>query len=150
LHGKEPLLRHMTCEVRYDDGYLYLDHCGRLLKKLVGDGTEWIVTPNPTAQRTTVFNLLDGTALGFNFQSASLTLDRTAADEVITAEEADVFVKQTGDMLEKIIDELEVTEFTRVGYREQYYFSFESKEESEKWIGELGLFSASENLLAAF
>jgi hypothetical protein len=150
LHGKEPLLRNMTCEVRYEDGYFYLDRCGKLLKKLIGDGTEWVVTSNPTAQATTVFHILDGMALGFGFRSASLTLDRTVADEVIGAEEAEAFVKQAGDVLEEVIDELEVTEFTRVGYREQYYFPFENKEESEKWIGELGLFSAPENLLAAF
>lgn len=150
LHGKEPLLRYMACEVRYNDGYLYLDHCGRLLKKLVGEGAEWIVAPNPTPQGTTVFNVLAGTSLGFSFRSASMTLDRTAVDEVITAEEAEAFIKQAGDVLEMVIDELEVTEFTRVGYREQYHFPFESKEESEKWISELGLFSISPTLLQAY
>jgi hypothetical protein len=150
LHGKEPLLRHMTCEVRYDDGYLYLDHCGRLLKKLVGEGAEWIVAPNPTAQATTVFNILSSTSLGFSFRAASLTLDRTTADEVIAAEEAEEFIRQAGDVLEMVIDELEVTELTRVGYREQYYFPFESKEESEKWIDGLGLFSVSPGLLQAY
>jgi hypothetical protein len=68
LHGKEPILRHMTCEVRYE-GYLYLDHCGRLLKKLVGDGSEWIVAPNPTVQGTTAFNIVTGTSLVFNIGS---------------------------------------------------------------------------------
>jgi hypothetical protein len=85
LKGKEPLLRHVTCEVRYDNGYLYLDHCGRLLKKLVGDQAEWVVAPNPTPQGTTVLNMLAGTTLGFNFRSASLTLDRTVDDEIICA-----------------------------------------------------------------
>src|SRR5689334_12652187 len=106
LHGKEPLRRHMACEIRYDDGYLYLDHCGRLLKKLVGEGDEWIVVPNPTAQGTTAFNALAGTSLGFGFRSASLTLDRTSADEVIADEEAEAFIKQAGDALGMVIDEL--------------------------------------------
>src|SRR5262245_27201153 len=101
LHGKEPILRFMTCEVRYEGGYLSLDHCGRLLKKLVGDGAEWIVAPNPTAQGTTLFNVLDGTSLGFNFRSAVLTLDRTAADEKIAAEEVEAFIKQAGEVLER-------------------------------------------------
>jgi hypothetical protein len=122
LHGKEPLLRHMTCEVRYDGGYLYLDHCGRLLKKLIGDGAEWIVAAQPTAQETTVFNLVAGTSLGFSFRAARLTLDRTTADEKIATEEMEAFIKQAGDVLEMIIDELEVTEFTRIGYRELYRF----------------------------
>lgn len=150
LHGKEPILRHMTCEVRYEGGYLYLDHCGRLLKKLVGDEAEWIVATQPTPQGTTAYNVLAGTSLGFNFRSASLTLDRTAADEMIEAEEVEKFIRQACDMLEKVIDELEVAEFTRVGYREKYYFPFESKEDSEKWISELGLFSVSPSFLQAF
>jgi hypothetical protein len=149
LHGKEPILRHMTCEVRYE-GYLYLDHCGRLLKKLVGDGSEWIVAPNPTVQGTTAFNIVAGTSLGFNLQSARVTLERTSGDEKIEAEEAEAFIEQAGDTLETVVDELEVTELTRVGYREQYHFPVESKEEAEKWIGELGLFSVSPNLLQAF
>jgi hypothetical protein len=150
LRGKEPILRHMTCEVRYDGGYLYLDQCGRLLKKLVGSGADWIVAPHPTPQGTTAFNVLAGTSLGFGFQSASLKLDRTASDEKIEVEEVEAFIKQTGDVLEMVIDELEVTEFTRVGYREQYHFPFENKDEAEKWISELGLFSVSPNLLQAF
>ena len=36
-----------------------------------------------------------------------------------------------------VIDELEIAEVTRVGYREQYYFSFDDKEDSEKWIADL-------------
>jgi hypothetical protein len=150
LHGKEPLLRQMTCEVRYQDGYLYLDHCGRLLKRLVHDSAEWIVAPEPAPQGTTLLNLLAGTALRFGLRSASIGLDRTAADEVIATDEANEFIKEVGDVLEMVIDELEVAELTRVGYREQYYFSFDSKEDSEKWIGELGLFSVPQGLLKAF
>jgi hypothetical protein len=149
LRGKEPILRHMTCEVRYE-GYLYLDPCGRLLKKLVGDGSEWIVAPNPTVQGTTAFNIVAGTSLGFNLQSARVTLERTSGDEKIAAEDVGTFMQQVGDVLEQVIDELEVTELTRIGYREQYHFPAESKEEAEKWIGELGLFSVSANLFQAF
>jgi hypothetical protein len=53
-------------------------------------------------------------------------------------------------VLERVIDELEVTELIRVGYREQYHFPFESKEESEKWISGLNLFSVSAGLLQAY
>jgi hypothetical protein len=150
LHGKEPLLRQMTSEIRYQDGYLYLDHCGRLLKKLVRDGAEWVVAPDPVPQGTSVLNLLAGTVLRFGVRSAVLTLDRTAVDEVISADESQEFVNQVGAVLEMVIDELEVDELSRVGYREQYYFSCESKEETEQWINELCLFSVSPGLLQAF
>src|SRR5713101_7454841 len=113
VHGKEPLLRRMVCEVRYDDGQLYLDHCGRLLKKLFKDAPEWIVSPNPTPQGTSLFDIVAGTQLGFSLASASLTLDKSLGDEVISGEEGEDFIKQVGAILTLVLDELEVSRFTR-------------------------------------
>lgn len=150
LHGKEPLLRQATCEVRYQRGYLYLDHCGRLLNKLVGDGSVWVISPDPMPQGATAYNILTGTSLRFGSGSTALTMDRTSGDELIAVEEAAEFTKQIGEVLNTILDELEVTEFTRVGYREKYFFSFESKEAAEDWIAQLGLFNVAPALLDAF
>lgn len=150
LNGSEPLLRNMVCEVRYQDGYLYLDHCGRLLKKLVGDGSEWIAGTDPTPQGATAFNILAGTQLRVNQKAAALSLDKSSTDEVIDTDEVACFIKQVADVLEMAFDELEATEISRLGYREMHYFSFDSKEESEKWLQDLGLFSVSSCLLDSF
>src|SRR5271157_5349967 len=93
LHGKEPFLRQMVCEVRFQDGYLYLDHTGRLLKKLARDSAEWIVAPDPTPKGTAVFNTLDVTVLQFGLRSANFMLDRSAYDDVIAPEEAEKYIK---------------------------------------------------------
>jgi hypothetical protein len=140
----------MVCEVRYDDGQLYLDHCGRLLKKLLKDAPEWIVCPNPTPQGTSLFDIVAATQLGFSMASASLALDKSLGDEVISEEEAGDFIKQVGAVLTLVLDELEVSRFTRLGYREQYFFPFESKEESENWIRGLGLFTVAPTFLEGF
>jgi hypothetical protein len=150
IRGKEPMLRHVICEARYSDGQLYLDHCGRLLKKLLREMPDWVLTPEPTTRGTNLHNLLTGTRLVFALESASLSLDRSSTDEVIDAEEVTEFIRQLEDVVGLVLDELEVTEFTRVGYREYHHFAFDSKEEAEKWLQELGLVTVSAGLYEVF
>src|SRR5262249_52425477 len=125
IHDKEPLLRRIVCEGRYLDGQLYLDHCGRLLKGLPRQTPDWVRGPDPTPRAATLHNLRAGTQLGIRLDATSLSLDRSATDELIDPEEVTDFRQQVEDVLGKVLDELEVTEFNRVGYREQYYFSFD-------------------------
>lgn len=150
IQGKEPLLRRSVCGVGYQDGQLYLDHCGRLLKRLLGETPDWILAPEPTPQGTTLYNLRTGTQLGFSVSAASLSLDKSAADETIEADEFNEFLGQVDSTLALVFDELEVSRFTRVGYREFYYFSFGTKEESETWLRELGLVTVAPSLYQAF
>src|SRR5205823_1035418 len=115
--------------------------CGRLLKQLLGQAPEWVVAPEPTPQGTSLFNVRTGAQVGISMGSASLALDRRTADEVIDASELEEFLAQIDSALGLVVDELEVSQFTRVGYREDYYFSCESKEESETWLQGLGVVS---------
>jgi hypothetical protein len=149
LKGKEPFLRRIVCEVRFRDGQLYLDHTGRLLKRLVRDPT-WVVTPEPTSQGATVFHMVEGIRLSFSMHSASLDLDWSNSDEVIYSEEVDQYIARAEETLGFVVDELEVTEYERLGFRQWYYFSFDAKEETEQWLRELRLFSFSPDLAASF
>jgi hypothetical protein len=149
LKGKEPFLRRMVCEVRFQDGQLYLDHTGRLLKKLVQDEA-WVVSPQPTTAGTAVFHLVKGLQLSFSMSSASLDLDRGSAGDVIDPEEAAEFITSAEETLGFVVDQLEATRFERLGFRQWYNFSFESKEETELWLRDLGLFSVSPSLLGSF
>jgi hypothetical protein len=150
VRGKEPLLRRMLCELRYQDGQLYLDHCGRLLKRLMKEAPEWVVAPNPTPQGTSAYNVRMGIQLVFAMSAASLSLDKTTADDVIGTDELEGFLDQLDSTLSLVLDELEVTEFTRLGYREQYYFPCDNKEESERWLLDLGLVTVCPTLGQAF
>src|ERR1700674_3699318 len=94
LNGKEPLLRRVVFEIRYQDGQLFLDHCGQMLKKLVKDGPEWVVSPDPAPQGTWILNIVSGIQLGFSANAASLSLDKTLGEDVIKEEEAAEFCDQ--------------------------------------------------------
>src|SRR5438045_4070789 len=117
VRGRDPMLRRAVCEVRYQDGQLYLDHCGRLLKRLLRDAPEWVIAPDPTPQGTTVHNVLTESQLGLGLSSASLVMDKSSADGVIDPEEMTEFMEQVEAVLGMVLDELEITELTRIGYR---------------------------------
>jgi hypothetical protein len=106
LKGKEPFLRRMLSEVRFQNGQLYLDHSGRLLKKLVRDPA-WVVSPDPTPQGTTAFHMVQSLRLSFSMHSASLDLDWSNSDEVIYQDEADQFIARAEELLGFIADELD-------------------------------------------
>ena len=150
IKGKEPLLRRVVCEVRFRDGYLYLDHCGRLVKKLLQLSPEWVVAAEPVPRGTSVYHLVAGVALHFTSQGASLDLDKSSTDEVIDPTEIDQFVKLAEDALGLVFDELEVKEWTRIGFRELYYFPSDQKAETERWLNQLALFTVSPNLADSF
>lgn len=149
LRGKEPLLRRMLCEVRFRDGQLYLDHTGRLLKKLVRDGA-WTITPEPTTKGTAVFHLVEGLQLSFSIYSASLDLDRTNGDDLIDTDQAARFVQRAEETLGFVLDELEVTDIDRLGFRLWYYFPCVGQDDAQQWLRDLGIVTVSANLLGAF
>lgn len=150
VQGKEPQLRRMVYEVRYRDGQLYLDRTGRFLKELLREFPEWVLTPEPTTQGTSLIDLRTGIRLALSLTSASVSLDRGASDELIETAEVAKFIDQAESLLNRILDELEVKVFERVGYREFYYFPFANKDESEEWLRGLGLFVVEPELYRAF
>jgi len=150
VSGKEPFLRRLFFEIRYREGYLYLDHCGRMLNRLFRESSEWMMGTSPNTQGTTVFNLRAGTQFTFSSESANLTLDKTTSEEVIEDQEAADFLIQLDHLFGVLLDELELGGFTRIGYREQHHFSFDTKDEAETWITQLGAFSVNQSLLKAF
>ena len=150
INGKEPVLRQMVCEVRFRDGHLYLDHCGRLLKKLIHSSPEWVLGSQSNPNGTVVYNLAEGLVLTFSMNGVSLDLNKSGTDEFIEQNEAKQFAPMAEDALGLVFDEFEVKDWSRIGFRELYYFPAESKAETHKWLNDLGIFSASLNLAASF
>ena len=150
IKGKEPLLRQMVCEVRFRDGHLYLDHCGRLLKKLIHSAPEWVVAAEPNPKGTVLFNLAEGISLSFSMNGASLDLDKSGTDELIEPSEAQQFAQMADETLGVVFDEFEVKEWSRFGFRELYYFPCDSRADTESWLSELKILSVSPTLADSF
>jgi hypothetical protein len=150
INGKEPLLRHVVFELRYDHGYNYLDRCGKILNRISRDHGEWVFANQASPQNANLYSMRNECRLVFSALSCSLNIDRTNSSILIANEDIDDFAIQCEEMTSVVIDELGLTEFSRIGFRAWYYFPCESKQESDMWIQELGIINLAPDLISAY
>lgn len=150
LKGREPLLRQMIFELRYRHGYTYLDKCGKILSRILRELPEWVLGGEGNPQGTALYSMKNRCRLTFSSTKFDLGLDYTTADNPIPEEDVGTFVEYVTFFSHLIIDELALTEFSRMGLRTLHYFSSTSSQESEQWLRSLGVFTVSPKLLKAF
>lgn len=148
INGKEPLLRRIVCEVRYRDGHLYLDHCGRLTRELVN--LPGCVQIDATTGGASILKLSLGGLLTFSSSAVSFQVDRANTDDIIEPNEVAEFASFASTAFDCVFDQLEIREYARIGYRELYYFPSEDKEDAEAWLLGAGENVASASLARAF
>jgi hypothetical protein len=87
----------------------------------------------------------------FNFSSLKMdfTIEQAATAE-ITRPEVEQFSTQVDLLTAIVIDQLGLREFTRIGLRAWYIFPSPSKEDSERWLQNLGIISVSDSMTSAF
>lgn len=151
IRGATPILKSLIAQIRFEDGQLYLDRCGRMLRQLMAEsGGEWTAATASPEGGAGVTNIATGHRFNFGWESASLSLDYSGVADEIDTEGQQRFVGAAENLLEWVTDQLEVKRVIRVGFRQRYFFPFDSKEETERWLMGLGLFSLSPSLTAAF
>jgi hypothetical protein len=150
INGKQPLLRQIVFEVRYNHGYTYLDRCGKILNRISREYAEWVVGNQVNPQNAPLYSLRNGCRFVFNTLSGNSAIDRSMSDELILDEDIVLFSEQSEELTTVLIDELGLKDFSRIGFRSFYYFPCETKEEAEKWVQDLGILSVSPDLLSAF
>jgi len=139
IHGKEAFLRTIAAELRFHDGYRYLDRCGFFLNWVTRNSPDWVVPNQPTPQGTAVLNLRTGVSIALSSNNAAIALDRTEDLEEITPEDIEHYIQEADKILNKIILEFEVSKFARLGFRQQFWFPADSIDDTEQWILGLGL-----------
>lgn len=150
INGKEPLLRQMVFEIRYDNGYLYFDRCGKILNAIAKEAEEWVVGGQVNPQSTQLYSLRNGSRLVFNASSCSVHMDRSGSENLIKDEDVSEFSAQTTTATSIVIDELGLQEFSRVGFRAWYHFACDSKQEADDWIRELGVCTVDERMITSY
>jgi hypothetical protein len=150
INGKEPLLRHVVFELRYDYGFNYLDRCGKILNRISRDHGEWVIASQVSPQNANLYSMKNDCRFGFNALNCSLDIDRTNSASMIADEDINDFAIQCEEMTSVVIDELALTEFSRIGFRAWYYFPCNSKKESDMWIQELGIISLAPDLISTY
>ena len=150
INGKEPLLRQVVFEVRYNYGYNYLDRCGKILNRISREHGEWVVGNQINPQNAPLYSLRNQCKLVFGPLAINFDLNRTNSESIIFDEDINDFAVQCEEMTTIITDELELKEFTRTGFRAWYHFPFETKLEADQWLKELGIVSLSSELVSQY
>jgi hypothetical protein len=136
-------------ELRYRFGYTYLDRCGRAINAITRESPEWIPIDQASPQNTPLISLINRCVFNFSSIKMDFALERLLDSEI---EDRDVeHFKGQVDLISRIvIDQLGLSEFSRIGLRAWYVFRCPSKEESESWLRNLGLYTVSPDLQSAF
>lgn len=150
IAGKEPIRKHATCGIEYFHGELYFDRMGRVARMLAKAARGWVGDLAVSNGQSQLLNPQHNLQLAVSPGAAviSSTTDdepREIEDDAINrlAEEAEF-------AFAIIVDEFELAQFHRVGYREHFAFACESIEETQRWQNDLGLLPAPASMLDAF
>jgi hypothetical protein len=150
IRGKEPVLKTAICAVEYDSGELYYDRMGRVLRQLNKSNRGWLRNATVGVNQTQLLNPSNGLILNVAPSAAVLTLSTEGHPEAIETEAVAGFADQVSFAIGVIADELELEQFQRIGYRENFSFACASIEETETWLKDLGLVRADEALNTTF
>ena len=150
INGKEPLLRQIAFEVRYNHGYNYLDRCGKVLNRISREHGEWVVGNQVNPQNASLYSMRNECKFVFGPAAINLHVDRTNSDTVIFDEDINDFAIQCEEMTTIVTDELGLTDFSRIGLRMWYYFPCDTKDEADIWLRDLGIVSLSPELTSTY
>jgi hypothetical protein len=151
LNGKEPQLRKLVYELRYERGFVYLDRCGRILDRITRDKPEWVPSGDVNPQVAPLFNITNRSRFTFGPKKLDLSLDQSFPGSALIDETGrEEFVRTADEVSRFIVQELQLTSFSRIGIRSYFHFSTEDEEESQRWLAGLELFTVSQKLLDAF
>jgi hypothetical protein len=147
IRGKSPVLLKVVFELKYRQGYTYLDRCGRTINTIQEYHPDWVVAGGqPTLQSGSMLNVETGTK--FNF--SALALDRPMRKGELDAAALATFAQEAEDITGIVIDQLGLAQFSRIGCRAWYLFPTDSEAEAKAFLQGLNLFHVSPPLVAAF
>lgn len=149
LADRDLLLHRIVFEVRYADGSLYYDRCGRVIRRFK-KSTKWISERAVAIDRAVLRSMESGLQFTFGVDKLDSTLEQQQGGPELTPDVVDAFVAETADACELVQDELALEQLTRVGVRAWYFVPAGSTKEAETWMSSLGLFSLNPNLATAF
>jgi len=152
IKGKIPVLIKVVFELRYRQGYTYLDRCGRTINLIQEYHPEWILAgsnqPNP--QMAPLIHVETGAKFSFSSLKLDIGLERPLREGEVDDEKIKNLADQADELTSIVIDQLGLAEFTRLGFRIWYLFPSDTREDARQFMSDLGLFDVRPKLLSAF
>lgn len=150
IRGKEPVRKLATCAIEYDQGVLYYDRMGRVVRQLNKTQRGWLPEANISGAQSHIMNPVTGATFALSASAAALSLSTERQPIGIEDEEVTGLADEVEVAFGLLIDELEIPSVQRIGYRESFYFAMESIEESKTWLAGLGLVTPNDALARTF
>jgi hypothetical protein len=140
----------LVYEVRYDYGYVYLDRCGTTTTRIIREHPEWLVNPqNINPQQAPLVHALAGINFNFGPVKYDFSLDQRI-NSAISKADVDQFIREAENLSAIVNEELELSNFTREGFRVWYTFPMKSEDDSREWISGLNSVSINNKMTDAF
>jgi hypothetical protein len=150
--GEQALYHKLVYEVRYEQGFVYLDRCGTTANRIAQNYPEWIINSqsiNP--QQAPLVHALTGIQFSFGPIKYDFSLDqRISSDAPISKEDVNDFIREVESVSEIVNEELELSKFTREGFRVWYVFPTTSERDSRDWICKFRGVSIQKEVTVAF
>ncbi len=123
----------MAFEVRYSEGYRYLDHCGETLNRIRRHDRSWIVNAvNPGAGQ--MLNDRKNLLLVFSNERINVGLSNPPIPLNEAAKFCEKFGAECESLYSIIVNTIGVTETTRVGFRVVLSAESDTLEESDRFV----------------
>ena len=149
IHGKSGVLTKVVLEVRYRDGYIFLDRCGRTINQILQNYPEWL-PKGADPQSAGLVSMENGCILTFSSLQYIFLLEKPLGDNPLTKDSIHGFVEQLEAIVPILHDQLALKSFARIGCRAWYLFEADSKEDAEKWVVTLPYWRIDPKFAGAF
>src|SRR5216117_1578814 len=95
IKGKDSILRKIVLEVRYEQGFTYLDKCGRTVNTVMREHPEWVIKGNtPDPSNAGLVSLHNGCLLNFSAFKYDVSLEKPIGGNPLSDSEFSEFVQQ--------------------------------------------------------
>lgn len=131
-------------ELRYLLGHLYWDRCGRIVNEIISSEGNWDFE---NIEGGTCHLVAREKNLHFSFSALKLDLSQTQSSEVDKIEPVDHFGSVADSFSAKVTETLQLSEFSRIGFRTWYLYPTADRDESYRRVRSLKLLSPEINCL---
>jgi hypothetical protein len=151
VNGVAPVLSKVVYELRYPNGYTYLDRCGRLINSIIQADPAWSAdAAAPSPQSASLISFRNSCVLNINTKKLDLVIEMPLTGDPLDGESIQAFAEQVDAVSIQTSELLGLEAFDRMGCRLWYLFPFDSSADCEAWLQSLNCFQISEAVIYAF
>ena len=126
-------------ELRYNYGYEYLDHIGKVINKIISN-PGWIVS-NAHTDGTSLFNTDEEIRFSFGPQKLDLVQRVSAKNKELSP--IDYIARLCDDLSLIIIKQFNLQQFSRIGFRVHQLFKADTLEQAKEYVKTLKIFTTN-------